>query len=130
MGFVDTDVFDEQKYLEGTGSDTTAVKAKRVAHEDALMREFMDGFNQSKECDGVILLGNGDNKPDFELQIIIDSHDTPGQKTVWNWVMRDMASNKILPLGFNIPSGKDAAKGICQAVWENADPGHFKKIIS
>jgi len=130
VAFVDTDIFDEQKYIETIGADTAAVKAKRAAHEDALMREFMDGFNQEKECDGIILLGKGDNKPDFGLQIVIDSHDTPGQKTVWNWVLKDMSKDRILPPGLYIDSGKDAARGICHAVWANTDPARFKKPIS
>ncbi|HEY6249947.1 MAG TPA: hypothetical protein VI685_08295 [Candidatus Angelobacter sp.] len=123
--FVDTDVFDEQKYVEETGADSTSIKAKRAAHEAILMREFMDGFNQAKECDGIVMLGAGDNKPDFELQVIIDSHDTPGQKTVWNWVLRDMSRNQILPVG-NVDSGKEAAKGICTAVWKNTEADRKK----
>ena len=46
---MDTDVFDEAKYLEESGADTSSAKAKRAAHEAVLTREFMDGFNQSKE---------------------------------------------------------------------------------
>ena len=30
---VDTDLFDEQKYIEESGSDSSATKAKRIAHE-------------------------------------------------------------------------------------------------
>ena len=92
--------------------------------------EFMDGFNQEKECDGIILMGKGDNEPDFDLQVMIDSHDTPGQKTVWNWVLKDVHKNRVLPVGFNVDSGKNAAKGICQAVWANTDPGRVKKPAS
>src|SRR5215468_11560732 len=53
----DTDVFDEQKYVEEGGGDSASVKTKRTTHETALMREFMDGFNDTKECDGVVLIG-------------------------------------------------------------------------
>lgn len=130
LGFVDTDIFDEQKYIEAVGADTAQVKAKRAAHEEALMREFMDGFNHEKECDGIILMGKGDNEPDFGLQIIIDSHDTPNQKTVWNWVLKDISKDRVLPVGFNVDSGKEAARGICHAVWANTDPARFKKPIS
>jgi hypothetical protein len=112
---VDTDLFDEQKYIEEAGSDSSAVKAKRAAHEAALTREFMDGFNNASECDGIVLLGNGDNNPDFALQIMVDSHDTPGQKPVWAWVLRDVHSDKLMPVG-NDDSGKQAASHICQAV--------------
>lgn len=129
LAFVDTDMFDQQKYVEEVGGDSESIRTKRASHEAELMKEFMDGFNQSKECDGIILMGEGDQKPDFALQIIIDSHDTPKQKTVWNWVVRDMANDRVLPVGFNIASGKDAAIGICQAVWKEADPQRFKKVI-
>ena len=90
---VDTDLFDEQKYIEESGSDSSATKAKRIAHEAELTREFMDGFNAAPECDGVVFLGDGDNKPDFGLRIIVDSHDTPGQKPIWNWILRDVAKS-------------------------------------
>jgi len=116
---MDTDVFDEQKYLEEAGSDSSNAKVKRADHEAALTREFMDGFNQTKECDGVVLLGKGDNKPDFALQIIVDSHDTPGQKPVWNWILREIRTDRLLPVG-NEDSGKQAAQGICLAVLKAA----------
>src|SRR5215472_15136189 len=56
-GLTDTDVFDEQKYVEEAGGDSSAVRTKRSAHEALLMREFMAGFNDTKECDGIVLLG-------------------------------------------------------------------------
>ena len=117
---VDTDVFDEAKYIEQTGSDASAANAKRKEHEAALTREFMEGFNQTKECDGIILLSEGDTKPDYSLQIIVDSHDTPGQKPVWNWILRDVRADKLLPVGTDYLSGKEAAKGICSEVWKLA----------
>ena len=117
---VDTDVFDEQKYVEGVGANSSAVKAKRAAHEAALTRDFKDGFHDAKECDRIVLLGHGDNKPDFILQIMVDSHDTPGQKPVWTWVLREVRTNKLMPVG-NDDSGKQAASHICQAVWNAAN---------
>ena len=116
---MDTDVFDEAKYIEQTGSDSSAANAKRKEHEAALTREFMDGFNHEKECDGIVLQSEGDNKPDYALQIIVDSHDTPGQKPVWNWILRDVRTNKLLPVGFT-DTGKQAAQGICSEVWKLA----------
>ena len=112
---MDTDIFDEQKYLEESGADSSSAKTKRAAHETLLTREFMDAFNQEKSCDGVTLQGKGENKPDFALQIMVDSHDTAGQKPVWVWVLRDVRNNKLLPVG-NDDSGKQAARSICQTV--------------
>src|SRR5438874_9556573 len=54
---MDTDIFDEQKYLEESGADSSSAKTKRAAHETLLTREFMDAFNQEKSCDGVTLQG-------------------------------------------------------------------------
>lgn len=117
---VDTDMFDAQKYIEESGSDSTSAKAQRTAHETALMREFMDGFNQARECDGIVLMGAGDQKPDFSVQVMVDSHDTPKQKPVWVYVLRNMGTNKLAPVG-SVDSGKEAAAGICRTVWTMAD---------
>src|SRR5215471_3164268 len=117
---VDTDLFDEQKYIEEGGSDSSAAKAKRLAHEAVLTREFMEGFNAAKECDGVVFFSEGDNKPDFGLRIIVDSHDTPHQKPVWNWILRDVRTDKLMPVGF-ADTGKDAAKNICIALRNQAE---------
>ncbi len=114
-GLIDTDVLDEQKYIEEAGGDGSAVRARRAAHEALLMREFMAGFNEAKECDKVVLLGDGDNQPDFALNIMVDSHDTPGQKPVWAWVLRNVHTDKLMPVG-NDDSAKLAAKHICTAV--------------
>jgi len=121
----DTDVFDEQKYVEEGGGDSANVKTKRAAHETTLMREFMAGFNDTKECDGVVLIGKGDHKPGFSMQVFVDSHDTPGQKPVWNWVLRDLSKNKLMAHGQE-DSGKVAARDICLAVLKDANPNRIK----
>jgi hypothetical protein len=122
---VDTDLYDEQKYIETVGTDASSVKSKRAAHESALMHEFMEGFNQSKDCDGIVMMGQGDQKPDFGLQIMVDSHDLQGQKPVWVWVLREVREDKIMPVG-NDDSGKQAASDVCRAVWNVVDPEHLK----
>lgn len=116
---MDTDLSDQQKYMKQGGSDDSILNAKRASHEAALTRELVDGFNQAEECDGINLLGRGDNKPDFALQVTVDSHDTPSQKPVWNWILRDVHTDKLLPAG-NDASGQQAAKRICSAVWKLA----------
>jgi hypothetical protein len=123
----DTDMFDQQKYVEASQSDraTVEAKARRASHEAALTREFMGAFNQAKECDGIIFLENGDKKSDFALQIMVDSHDTPGQQPEWVWVLRDVGKNKLMPVG-NEDSGAQAARSLCLAVWKAADPDHLK----
>ena len=122
---MDTDMFDQQKYVEASESDTSTMKARRASHEAALTREFMGGFNQAKECDGIVFLGHGDQEPDFALQIMVDSHDTPGQRPVWVSVLRDMSKDNLMSLG-DEDSAKQAARSICLAVWKVAAPDHLK----
>ena len=123
---VDTDLYDEQQYVEQTGSDSASIKAKRAEHETTLMREFLGGFNQAKECDGIVMPGGGDQKPDFGLNIMVDSHDLQGHKPVWVWILRENRDDMILPTG-NDDSGREAATSICRAVWNIVDPDHLKK---
>jgi hypothetical protein len=123
---IDTDLFDAQKYVEESGSDSSAAKAKRAAHEADLTRDFMNSFNQTKECDGIVLMGKGDNKPDYSLQVIVDSHDTPGQKPVWIWILGEGAKNKFIAKGDEDTSAL-AAKGLCLAVWKAADADRAPK---
>jgi hypothetical protein len=122
---VDTDMFDEQKYIEESGADSSSTKSKRTAHETALNREFMDGFNQSKECDGIVLMAAGDQKPDFSVQVMVDSHDTPNQKPVWMWVLRNVSTNELSPTRSEA-SGKDAAANICRSVLKIVAEGSKK----
>jgi hypothetical protein len=124
---VDTDLFDEQKYVEEAGGDSTAVKAKRAAHEAALMREFMNGFSAVKECDRIVIMGAGDQKPDFSLRLMVDSHDLQDQKPVWVWMLREVRTDKLFHAA-NEDSGKQAAADVCRAVWNVVDPEQLKKI--
>lgn len=119
-GLVDTDLFDEQKYLEQAGGDSSTVKGKRENHEKALTREFFQAFNQEKECDGIVFFGKGDQKPQFTLQIMVDTHDTPGVKTEWVWVLSTTATNKYIGKAEE-DTGAQAAKNICLAVSKAAD---------
>lgn len=112
---VDTDMFDAQKYVEQTGADASSEKTKRASHEETLTREFFAGFNDTKDCDGIIVKGKGDQQPQFNLQLIVDSHDTPGQKPVWIWILSNAPGNKFIVKGEE-DSGALAAKNICLAI--------------
>ena len=116
---VDTDMFDQQKYVEQSGQDSSSVKSKRASHETALTREFMEGFNQAKECDRIIFQGKGDQLPEFTVQVMVDTHDTPNQKPVWVWILRQAAPEKIVAQGES-DSGGQAAGAICSAVSRTA----------
>jgi hypothetical protein len=115
-GLVDTDLFDEQKYIEQTRSDSSSVKEKRASHEASLSREFFNAFGQVKECDGIVFVAkNGDEKPEFTLQIMVDTHDTPGQKPEWVWVLSTSAKGKFVAKAEEDTS-TETAKNICLAV--------------
>lgn len=120
-GLVDTDLFDQQKYVEQSGGDSSSIKAKRESHEAALTREFFDGFNNEKDCDRIVFKGKGDQKPQFTLQIMVDTHDTPGQKTEWVWVLTRTAANKFIAKAHE-DSSSQAAKNICLAVRKAGEP--------
>jgi len=122
---IDTDMFDAQKYVEQTGGDSSGEKTKRTSHEAALTRELMAGFNQAKECDGIVFSGKGENKPGFRVQVMVDSHDTPGQKPVWVWILGDAARNKFISKGEE-DSNSIAATNICLAVWKAAADAEVK----
>lgn len=112
---VDTDMFDAQKYVEQIGADASSEKNKRAAHEETLTREFFAGFNDTKDCDGIIVKGKGDQQPQFNIQLLVDSHDTAGQKPVWIWILSNAPTNKFIVKGEE-DSGALAAKSICLAI--------------
>lgn len=124
-GVVDTDLFDLQKYVEQTGGDSSREKDKRASHEAALTRDLFAGFNAAKDCDSIIFQGKGDQKPQFSLQVMVDTHDTPGQKPVWVWVLHQTAPDKILDQGEE-PSDTSAAAHICLAVSKAAQEAQLK----
>lgn len=124
-GVVDTDLYDQQKYIEQSDGNTSDTKAKRAAHEAALAHELFAGFNAAKDCDGIIFQGEGDQKPQFSLQIMVDTHDTPGQKPVWVWVLHQTAPDKIIGHG-DKDSSTLAAKDICLAVSKAAQEAQLK----
>lgn len=124
-GVVDTDLYDAQKYVEQSGADSSSEKDKRATHEVALAHELFAGFNAAKGCDGIIFQGKGDQKPQFSLQVMVDTHDTPGQKPVWVWVLHQTAPDTILGQG-DEDSSALAAKDICLAVWKAAQEAQLK----
>lgn len=124
-GLVDTDLYDAQKYVEQSGGDSSSEKDKRAAHEAALAHELFAGFNAAKDCDGIIFQGKGDQKPQFSLQVMVDTHDTPGQKPVWVWVLHQAAPDKIMGQG-DEDSSALAAKDICLSVWKAAENAAVK----
>ena len=122
---IDTDMFDAQKYVEQTGGDSSNEKTKRSSHEVALTQGFFEGFNATKDCDGILLVSkHGDQEPQFKLQVMVDSHDTPGQKPVWLWILND-AENKFITKGEEDSSAL-AATNVCVAIWKAAEKAQLR----
>lgn len=122
---IDTDMFDAQKYVEQTGEDSSNEKVKRGTHEAALTQDFFKGFNATEDCDGILLVSrNGDERPQFNLQVLVDSHDTAGQKPVWVWILND-ANGKFITKDEE-GSSTLTAKNVCLAVWKAADKAQLR----
>src|SRR5215469_10138713 len=122
---IDTDMFDAQKYVEQTGEDSSNEKAKRSSHELALTQDFFKGVSAAEDCDGILLVSkNGDEKPQYNLQIMVDSHDTPAQKPVWIWILGD-AQSKFITKGEEDSSAL-TAKNVCLAVWKTAEEAQLR----
>lgn len=123
-GVVDVDLLNAQR---GMGDSGAAMHSMRDMHQADLTREFIQDFNDTTECDRIVLLGHGDNKPDFAMQVEVTSHDTQGQKPVWHWSVRDMHTKKPIPEGQD-DSSQQTARDICAAVWKRVDPSRLKQI--
>lgn len=117
-GIVDSDLLKQQKQLQDAGA---AIHSMRDAHQAELMNDFVQSFNDTRECDRIVLVGSGDNKPDFALQVNVDSHDTSGLKPVWRWDLHDLRRNKPIPEGHD-DSAQQTAKAVCTAIWNRVGP--------
>jgi hypothetical protein len=71
----DDDAIHEEWRLEKELPGNQLVHEKRAMHETILMGEFVDGFKNSKECNGVTFYLKTDKKPDFVVQINVTGHD-------------------------------------------------------
>lgn len=117
---IDTDMFDAQKYVEQAGGGSVNEKTKRSSHEVTLTQEFFKGFDATTDCDGILLVSrNGDEEPQFNLQVMVDSHDTPGQKPVWLWILSG-ARREFITKGEEDSSAL-TARNVCLSVWKAAE---------
>lgn len=91
------------------------------------MHDFLDGFRESKECEGITFYLKKDTVPDCALQVGVRNHDKPGREQEWTWMLYDTKTKKELG-GLGIQSSaKLTARDVCMTVWENVDPNHYKK---
>ena len=59
----DEDAFMEELRMKKELPDNPLIYEKRAMHEAALMNEFMEGFKDSKECNGITFYLKTDKKP-------------------------------------------------------------------
>ena len=132
---VDEDAYMEELKLEKKLPGNQSVHDKRALHEMALMSEFVEGFKDSKECNGITFYLKTDKKPAFTVQIVVTGHDNPKAKEQnWTWILgypgdpspADEAGHGMGGMGIQ-SSAKLTARDVCLTVWDDIDPNHFKK---
>ena len=131
----DQDAYMEELKLEKKLPGNEFVHDKRAMHEAILMNEFMEGFKDSKECDGITFYLKTDKKPDFAVHIMVSGHDDPkvGEES-WTWMLgyltdpspADSKSHGMGGMGIQ-SNAKLTARDVCMTVWDDVDPNHFKK---
>jgi hypothetical protein len=131
----DEDAFMDESRMKKELPNNPLIYDKRVMHEAGLMNEFMEGFKNSKECNGITFYLKTEKKPDFTVQIMVSGHDDKktGEQT-WTWILgypadpspADKASHGMGGMGSQ-STAKLTARDVCMTVWDDVDPNHFKK---
>lgn len=133
---IDSDAMTEGQRLEKELPKNEFVHTKEAMHETILMNEFVEGFKDSKECNGITFYLKTDKKPDFTVQITVFGHDDPkfdGQ--TWTWILgyprdpgpTDSKAHGVGGMGSQ-STAKLTARDVCMTVWDDVDPNHFKKL--
>lgn len=132
---IDSDAMSEGQKLEKELPKNEFVHTKEALHETVLMNEFMEGFKNSKECNGITFYLKTDKKSDFTVQISVMGHDDPKvSEQTWTWVLgwpgdpgtTDSKSHGFGGMGTQT-TAKLTARDVCMTVWDDVDPNHFKK---
>lgn len=123
---IDTDALLEENELKKKLPSNQFVGDKRAIHEAALAHDFLDGFREAKDCEGITFYLKKDVIPDYSAQITVNNHDKSGTEQEWIWMLSDIRKKALGGLG-NQSSARLTARDICMTVWENVDPNHVKK---
>jgi hypothetical protein len=131
---IDMDALLEEEEMQKKLPDNPFVKDKRAMHQASLMHDFLEGFQNSKECSGITFTMKEGSKPDFTVQIGVTGHDKHAADQTWTWILAWPADPS--------PTGKEshgmggmgsqslaklAARDVCLTIWDDIDPNHFKK---
>jgi hypothetical protein len=130
----DNDAVMQEAKLKKELPGNQMVESIRLMHEAALLHEFVEGFKDSKECNGITLYmkAKPDKVAEFTLQATVDNYGKPGVEQTWTWMIFDMQTKDgktergLAGLG-NQSTGKLTARDVCMTVWEDVDPNHYKK---
>lgn len=129
------DAIHEEWKLEKELPGNEFVHVKRAMHETALMSEFMEGFKNSEECNGITFYLKSDKKPEFTVQINVLGHDDPNLKEqTWTWILgypgdsspADRKAHGTGGMGAQ-SNGELTARDVCLTIWDDVDANHFKK---
>ncbi len=131
---MDMDAINEENELQKKLPNNEFVKTKRLLHETGLLNEFVEGFKNSKECNGITLYLKTDKKPAFAVQISVSGHDDHAGDQSWVWWLSypadpgppDSGAHGIGGMGTQ-SSAKLTARDVCMTIWDDIDPNHFKK---
>jgi len=131
---MDMDAITEEMEMQKKLPNNQFVKTKRVLHETSLMNDFIEGFKNSKECNGITFYLKTEKKPDFTIQISVSGHDDPSGEQSWIWVLgwphdpgpAEKATHGTGGMGHQT-NAKLTARDACLTIWDNVDPNHFKK---
>ena len=123
-GILDEDAHQEELEMAKRSPGNESVHAGRAMREADLLRQFVEGFQDSKECSGISLYLRTDRKPEFTLTIVVSGRDKTPTDQTWTWAFSEAHGLG----GFGMQSGaKRTAKDICLTIWDNLGPKHFKK---
>jgi hypothetical protein len=131
---LDMDAYDEEKDMERRLPGNPFVKDKRIIHESSLLNEFLEGFQNSKECNGITFTLNEIGRPDFAVQVGVSGHDNHLDGESWTWLLvwpGDPSSLAKESHGMggmgSQSSARLAARDVCLTIWDDLDPNHFKR---
>jgi len=123
-GILDEDAYQEELAMAKRFPGNEFVYTGRAMREADLLRRFVEGFQDSKECSSISLYLKTDRKPEFILMIVVSGRDKTPIDQTWTWAFSEARGMG----GFGMQStAKLTARDVCLTIWDNVDPNHFKK---
>jgi len=121
---LDEDAYREELEMAKRFPGDETVSTGRAAREAELLRQFAEGFQNSRECNGISFDLKTDLQPEFTLAIVVSGHNKNPEQEAWTWAFSEPRGMG----GFGIQSNaKLTARDVCLTLWDNIDPNHFKK---